>query len=140
MHRAMAEAQDIPALTLADCGPGAQLSPEIKQARITNQLGFYVKCFFVKTNNTDPSPRDYQQADSDAIRNFIVQHVGDSELLLQQIGAQLELLNTTLESVPVMTANVNTMTHQMAIMAADMNSMTHSMGTSIARMGKWMPW
>jgi hypothetical protein len=161
VRRAMAEAQDIPALTLEDCGSGAKLSPEIKQARVTNQLGFYVKCFFVKTNNANPSTQDYQQAvmwavtgtavdmgvlvarvrdDSDAIRNFVVRYVGDSEALLQKIGGQLEVLNKTLESVPVMTANVNTMTHQMGIMAADMNSMTHSMGTSMGRMGKWMPW
>jgi hypothetical protein len=160
-RRAMAEAQDIPTLTLEDCGPGAQLRAEIKQARVTNQLGFYVKCFFVKTNNANPSPLDYQQAvmsavtgaavdlgvlvarvrdDSDAIRSFVVRYVGDSEALLRQIGGELELLNKTLESVPIMTSNVNTMTHQMGIMAANMNSMTHSMGTSMGRMGKWMPW
>ena len=161
MRRAMAEEQEIPALTPADCEPGARPDPAIEQARVANQLGFYVKCFFVKTKVTNPTPQDYQQAvmsavtgtavdlgvlvarvrdDSDAIRSFVVRYVGDSEVLLRQIGGELEVLNKTLESVPVMTANVNTMTHQMGIMAADMNSMTHSMGTSMGRMGKWMPW
>jgi hypothetical protein len=161
VRRAMTEAGDIPALSPEDCSPGVQLSSELEQARVTTPLGFYVKCFFVKNDKENPTPQDYQQAvvtaitgtavdlgvlvarvrdDSDRIRNFIAHYVGDSEALLRQIGGELELLNKTLESVPVMTANVNTMTHQMGIMAADMNSMTHSMGTSMGRMGKWMPW
>ena len=159
-RRAMAEAQHIPAVTKEDCGPGAQLSPEIKTARIGYQLGFYVKCYFARTDNDNPSPQDYQQAvmsavtgtavdlgvlvarvrdDSDAIRNFVVNYVGDSNELLQKIGGEMQLLNQTLASVPVMTASVNTMTHQMGIMAADMNSMSHSMGSTMGRMGNWMP-
>jgi hypothetical protein len=161
VRRAMAEAQDVPTVSLQDCGPGAQLSPELRQARVTSPLGFYVKCFFVKTRTENPSPQDYQQAvmtaitstavdlgvlvarirdDSDGIRNFIVDYVGDSKKLLTQIGHELVLLNRTLESVPVMTSNVNTMTHQMGIMTADMNSMSHSMGSTMGRAGSWMPW
>lgn len=165
-HRAMTEAQEVPALTKEDCRPGAEPSSdekkeEIKRARINYQLGFYVKCYFVETNNANPSPEDYQQAvmsavtgtavdlgvlvarlrdDSDLIRNFVVEYVGNSEALLNRIGGELQLLNNTLASVPVMSANVNTMTHQMAVMAANMGSMTHSMGSTMGRMGNWMPW
>jgi hypothetical protein len=160
-RRAMTEAQQIPALTKEHCGPDALLNPEIKTAQINYQLGFYVKCYFVKTNNANPSLQDYQQAvmsavtgtavdlgvlvarvrdDSDLIRNFVVSYVDDSNELLQKIGGELQLLNKTLASVPVMTANVNTMTHQMGIMTADMNSMTHSMGSTMGRMGNWIPW
>lgn len=158
---AMAEARQIPTLSDADCAPGAQLSAEVKAARINHQLGFYAKCFFVENGITAPSPQDYQRAvmaaasgtavdlgvlvarvrdDSDLIRRFVNDYVGDSKALMQQIGGQLALLNKTLESVPVMTASVNTMTHQMGIMTADMSSMSHSMGSTMGRMGKWMPW
>ena len=161
VRRAVAEARDVPAVSLQDCGPGAQLSPELRQARVTSPLGFYVKCFFVKTRTENPTPQDYQQAvmtaitgtavdlgvlvarvrdDSDTIRHFIVDYVGDSKKLLTQIGSELDLLNKTLESVPVMTSNVNTMTHQMGIMTADMDSMSRSMGTTMGRVGNWMPW
>ena len=160
-HRAKQEAENIPPLSKKDCEPDTKLSSEIKEARINNQLGFYAKCYFVATQNEQPSLADYQQVvisavtgtavdlgvlvarvrdDSDVIREFVVKYIGDSEKLLEKIGSQLETLNGTLTSVPHMTASVTTMTHQMGIMAADMNSMTHSMGTSMGRMGKWMPW
>jgi len=160
-QRAMAEAENIPPLTKADCRPGADLSDAIRQARIGNQLGFYAKCFLVQQGIEEPTPKDYGNAvmsavtgtavdmgvllarirkDSNLIRNFVVEYVGDSKQLLFGIGKELDTLNTTLESVPMMNANMNTMTLQMGIMAADMNSMSHSMGSTIGRMGNWMPW
>lgn len=160
-QRAAAEAAEIPALSKADCAHDAALSPAIRQARIGNQLGFFAKCFMLQQGIANPTNEQYQQAviaaltgsmvdmgvlvtrirdDSDLIRNFVVNYAGDSKQLLFGIGKELKILNDTLESVPVMTANVNTMTHQMGIMAADMNSMTHSMGSTMGRMGSWMPW
>ncbi len=159
--RAMEEAQNLEGLTKANCTPGAELSPQVKHARIANQLGFYAKCYWLERAVENPTPQQYQQAvmaavtgtavdmgvlvsrirdDSDVIRVAINNYFESSKDILYGIGHELKLLNDTLESVPIMTANVNTMTHQMGIMAADMNTMSHSMGSTMGRMGNWMPW
>jgi hypothetical protein len=83
--------------------------------------------------------------DSDRFRRFLLDP--PPGVSLEGIRHQLDLLNETLASVPVMTASVKAMTHQMGVMnhqmgvmSANMGSMTHSMGSSMGRMGSWMPW
>jgi len=69
--------------------------------------------------------------DSDKFRQFLLEPPAAASL--DNIRYQLGLLNRTLATIPVMSA-------QMEAMRAHMGVMAHSMGSTAGRMGSWMPW
>jgi len=109
----------------------AQL-PEEKQQRL--------KTFEQEVVWINQYMQTWEEGMAGAVVALMLSNMAKSMEAVPKMHAQMEVMNSLMNAMPVVAAEMQRMNANMSVITANMGVMTHNMDSTMGRMGRSMPW
>jgi hypothetical protein len=82
----------------------------------------------------------WDEEQAGAVVALMLKRIGDSMDAVPKMHQEMQVMNSLMNSMPVVAAEMQRMNANMTVITANMGVMTHNMDSTMGRMGRSMPW